>query len=184
MSCFLDQNFTLDCRTGSTGGLKSLHILGASGNTISGYTTNASEQVTAFSGAGTWYSFQLPKQSASLTETIGVNETAQSVTFQPALSINLPKLDAATRQIFVDLVALNNVYAIVEDNNNRYWFVFLDNGGVVSEGTLQSGQAYTDLNGVSGLVISGGEPTSIREIDLTGTDIATLAAAGGFTWNP
>jgi hypothetical protein len=184
MSCFLDQNFTLDCRTGSTGGLKSMHILGASGNTISGYTTNAGDHITSFSGAGTWYSFQLPKQSASLTETIGVNETSQSVTFQPAISINLPKLDAATRQIFVDVVALNNVFVILEDNNGRYWFVFIDNGGVVSEGSLQSGQSYTDLNGVSGLVISGGEPTSVREIDLTSTNIAALAAAGGFTWNP
>lgn len=183
MSCFLDSNYTLDCRTSSTGGIKSLHILGASGNTITGYATNASEQLTSLSGTGVWYSFQLPKQSGSLTETIGVNETSQSVTFQPAITINLPKLDATLRKTFVDLVSLNEVYAIVEDNNSRYWMVFLDNGGVVSEGSLQTGQAYTDLNGVSGLVVSGGEPTSIREFDLTGTDIATLIAAGGFTWN-
>lgn len=183
MSCFIDQDYTLDCRVGSTGGIKSLHILGASGNTISGYTTNAGGEITAIGGTGTWYSFQLPKQSGSLTETIGVNETSQSVTFQPSITINLPKLDAALRKTFVDLVSLNDVYAIVEDNNNRYWAVFLDNGGVVSEGSLMTGQAYTDQNGAM-LVISGGEPTSVREFDLTGTDIATVIAAGGFTWNP
>ena len=184
MSCFLDSNYTLDCRTSSTGGIKSLHILGATGYTISGYATNASDQLTSLSGTGTWYSFQLPKQSGSLTETIGVNDTAQSVTFQPSIIINLPKLDAALRKIFVDLVSLNEVYAIVEDNNGRYWMVFLENGGVVGEGAIQTGTAYTDLNGMSALTIGGGEPTSIREFDLTSTTIAALIAAGGFTWNP
>ena len=182
MSCYLDSNYTLDCRVGSTGGIKSLHILGASGNTITGYTTNANEEITAIGGSGTWYSFQLPKQSGSLTETIGVNETSQSVTFQPSIVINLPKLDYQLRKTFVDLVSLNDVYAIVEDNNNRYWAVFLDNGGVVSEGSLMSGQAYTDQNGAM-LTISGGEPTSIREINVS-TTIQALIQAGGFTWNP
>lgn len=182
MSCYLDSDFTLDCRTSSTGGVKQLWILGGSGYTITGYTTNVDEQVTSVSGSGTWHSFQLPKQSASLTETIGVNDVAQSVTFQPAVSINLPKLNADLRKIFVDLVSLNEVYMVVLDNNDRYWIVFLENGGVVTEGSLQTGQSYTDLNGISGLVISGGEPTSIREIDVT-TTIAAVFTGGGFTWN-
>jgi hypothetical protein len=68
------------------------------------------------------------------------------------------------------------------DNNDRYWMVFLENGGVVMEGTLQSGQAYSDLNGAT-ISIVGGEPTSIREIDVT-TSIAAVFTGGGFTWNP
>lgn len=182
MSCFLDSDFSLDCRTASTGGLKKVWILGGSGNTISSYSTSVDGELTAISGTGTWYSFELPKQSASLTETIAVNDTAQSVVFQPSLTLNLPKLQASLRKIFVDLVSLNEIYAVALDNNDRYWIVFLDNGGVVSEGTLQSGQAYNDLNGISSLVISGGEPTSIREIDVT-TTVDAIFTAGGFTWN-
>lgn len=182
MSCFLDQDFVLDCRTGSTGGLKQVWILGSTGYTISGYTTNANDEILSVSGVGTWFSFQLPKQSASLTETIAVNDTAMSVTFQPSVTLNLPKLDYQLRKAFVDVVSLNDIYLVALDNNDRYWMVFLENGGVVMEGTLQSGQAYADLNGAT-LVINGGEPTSIREIDVT-TTIADVFTGGGFTWNP
>ena len=182
MSCFLDQNFVLDCRTGSTGGLKQVWILGNSGYTISGYTTNVDDEITSVSGSGRWYSFQLPKQSASLTETIAVNDTAMSVTFQPNVTLNLPKLDYQLRKAFVDVVSLNDIYLVALDNNDRYWMVFLENGGVVMEGTLQTGQAYSDLNGAT-LSIVGGEPTSIREIAVS-TTIAAVFTGGGFTWNP
>ena len=90
MSCFISQGYTLDCRNASTGGIKELWILGTSGNTISGYTQNASEQITSFSGKGTWFNFQLVKQSSSFTEELLVNDVAQSVTFSPSLTITLP----------------------------------------------------------------------------------------------
>lgn len=179
-SCYISTGYTLDCRTSSTGGLKQLWILGGANNAITGYTVTNS-QVSAIGGVGTWFNFELPKQAASLTENLGVNTTSQSVTFQPELVINLPKLDTNLRDVVVDLVSQNEIYALVEDNNNRYWLIFLDNGGIVSASSLQSGQAYTDLNGVSALTISGGEPTSIREVAVT-TTIGAVFTAGGFTF--
>ena len=55
MSCYISDGYTLDCRNASIGGIKEMWILGTSGNTISGYTENASEQITSFSGKGTWF---------------------------------------------------------------------------------------------------------------------------------
>jgi hypothetical protein len=179
-SCYITTGYTLDCRTASTGGLKQLWILGGVDNSITGYTVTNS-QVTAIGGVGTWFNFELPKQAASLTENLGVNTTSQSVTFQPELVLNLPKLDTNLRDVVVDLVSQNEIYALVEDNNNRYWLVFLDNGGIVSASSLQTGQAYTDLNGASALTISGGEPTSIREVAIA-TTIDAVFTAGGFTF--
>ncbi len=179
-SCFITTGYTLDCRTSSTGGLKSLWILGGANNSITGYTVTNS-QVSAIGGTGTWFNFQLPKQAASLTENLGVNTTSQSVTFQPELVVNLPKLDTTLRDVFVDLVSQNEIYALVEDNNNRYWLVFLDNGGQVTAGSLATGQAYTDLNGASALTMGGGEPTSIREVAVV-TTISDVFTAGGFTF--
>ena len=181
-SCFITTGYTLDCRTSSTGGLKTLWILGGANNNITGYTVTNS-QVSAIGGTGTWFNFQLPKQAASLTENLGVNTTSQSVTFQPELVVNLPKLDTNLRDVFVDLVSQNEIYALVEDNNNRYWLVFLDNGGLVTAGSLATGQLYTDLNGASALTIGGGEPTSIREVRVT-TTIQAVFTAGGFTFQP
>ena len=181
-SCFITTGYTLDCRTSSTGGLKTLWILGGANNDITGYTVTNS-QVSAIGGTGTWFNFQLPKQAASLTENLGVNTTSQSVTFQPELVVNLPKLDTTLRDVFVDLVSQNEIYALVEDNNNRYWLVFLDNGGLVTAGSLATGQLYTDLNGASALTMAGGEPTSIREVRVT-TTIQAVFTAGGFTFQP
>lgn len=179
-ACYLSTGYTLDCRTSSTGGIKTMWVLGGSGNTITGYTVTNSE-VTAIGGTGTWFKFELPKQAGSLSETLGINTVAQSVTFQPEVIVNLPKLNTQLRDAFVDLVSLNEIYCLIEDNNNRYWLVGLDNGLLVTAGSLNSGQAYTDLNGATALTMTGGEPTSIREVEVT-TTIAAVFTAGGFTF--
>lgn len=181
-SCYISTGYTLDCRTSSTGGIKSMWILGDSGNTITSYTVSGSE-ITAMSGTGTWYLFQLPKQAGSLTETLGVNTTTQSITFQPEIIVNLPKLDTTLRDVFVGLVSQNEIYAIIEDNNNRLWMVGVDNGLQVTAGSIGTGTAYTDTNGASALTMSGGEPTSIREFDVANVSaLDALLTAGGFTF--
>lgn len=179
-SCYISTGYTLDCRTSSTGGIKTMWVLGGANNSITGYTVTNSE-VSAIGGTGTWFKFELPKQSGSLSETLGVNTTSQSVTFQPEIVVNLPKLQTQLRDTFVDLVSQNEIYALIEDNNNRYWLVFLDNGGLVTAGSLNTGQAYTDLNGATALTMTGGEPTSIREVAVS-TTIAAVFTAGGFTF--
>jgi len=179
-ACFISTGYTLDCRTSSTGGLRNMWILGDSGSTITGYTVT-DNMVSAIGGTGTWFQFELPKQSSSLSETLGVNTVSQSVTFQPEVIVNLPKLQNSLRNTFVDLVSQNSIYCLVEDNNNRYWLVGLDNGLLVTAGSLNSGQAYTDLNGATAITMTGGEPTSIREVDVT-TTIAAVFTAGGFTF--
>jgi len=179
-ACYISTGYTLDCRTNSSGGIKTMWLLGNSGSTITGYTVTNSE-VSAIGGTGKWYQFQLPKQSGMLSETLGVNTTSQSVTFQPEIVVNLPKLQTSLRDAFVDMVSQNSIYALIEDNNNRYWLVFLDNGGLVTAGSLNTGMAYTDLNGATAITISGGEPTSIREVTVT-TTIQAVFIAGGFTF--
>jgi hypothetical protein len=151
------------------GGLKTIWILGDAGNNISGWTENAIDQITSVSGSGTFYKFELTKQGSSFTENITVNTTAQSVVFEPTLLINLPKFSQSLRNTFQDLVALNNVYGLVEDNNNRIWSFAFQNGGLVTAGGVQTGLAYSDLNGMAALTIVGGEPNASQEILVTTT---------------
>lgn len=177
MSCYISDGYTLDCRNASIGGIKELWILGDSGNTISGYTTSVQDEITSFSGAGTWYNFELVKQSSSFTEEIQVNDVAQSVTFAPSIVVSLPKLDQSLRNLFFDLVKQNEINAIVKDNNERYWMVGLANGLLVSSGSMATGQNYNDLNGIT-LTMTGGEPDASREI-LVPTSLSAVAV--GFT---
>ena len=169
MSCYISSGYTLDCRNASTGGIKELYILGDLGNALTGWTENGDNQITSISGAGTWYKFELTKQGSSFTEDIQVNTTAQSVVFQPTLVINLPRLDKDLRNIFQNLVAQNNIYAIVLDNNDRWWSFAFQNGALVVSGAIQTGLAYNDLNGMSALTIQGGEPNAAQEILVTST---------------
>ena len=172
-SCFLSQGYTLDCRNASTGGIKELYILGASGSTITGWTEDGSQNITSISGSGVFYRFELVKQSSSFTETLGVNTQAQSVVFQPSLAVSLPKMDQDLRNTWFDLIKLNNVIGIFRDNNNRWWSFSFVNGGLVTEGTLVSGLAYTDLNGAT-FTIAGGEPNPSQEILVTGDDLSSV----------
>ena len=169
MSCFISSGFALDCRNASTGGLQSVWILGGSGNTISSWTSNGDDQITSASGTGVFYKFELTKQGSSFTEDIGVNTTAQSVVFQPSLVMNLPRMDKDLRNVFQNLVSQNNIFFIVKDNNGRYWSGAWQNGALVTAGSLASGLAYTDLNGMSALTIVGGEPNATQEILVTTT---------------
>jgi hypothetical protein len=81
-------------------------------------------------------------------------------------------MNSTLRNLFQSLVSQNNIYGIVLDNNDRYWSFAFQNGGLVSAGTLQTGQTYSDLNGISALTINGGEPNATQEIVVT----TTLAA--------
>lgn len=173
MSCYISDGYTLDCRNASIGGLKELWILGDSGNTITTYSTDVDGKIDSVTGTGTFYAFQLVKQSSSFTEEVQVNDTAQSVTFAPAIQVSLPKLDQALRNLFFDLVKQNELYVIVKDNNDRYWLVGLKNGLLVSAGSMQTGQAYNDLNGIQ-MTMSGGEPEATREIAVVNGDLQSI----------
>jgi hypothetical protein len=72
------------------------------------------------------------------------------------------------------LVSQQNVFAIILDNNNRWWSFAFQNGGLVTAGTLQTGQLYNDLNGVSALTIVGGEPNSTQEIIVPNNDLSSI----------
>ncbi len=177
MSCFISEGYSLDCRNASLGGLKAIWLLGDSGNTITSTTQDADEKYTSISGAGTFYKFELAKGSSSFEEAISVNTTAQSVAFTPTLTLSFPKLDQALRNIFFELVKQNEVYAVVLDNNGRYFLVAPQNGLSADSGSMVSGLGLTDLNGINALVLSGGEPSPSSEID----DIDTAFA--GITFN-
>lgn len=173
-SCYINEGYALDCRNASTGGIKTVWILGDSGNTITGWSENVDEQITSISGTGVFYKFELVKQSSSFSEAIAVNTTAQSVVFEPTLTLNLPKLNANLRKLFQELVSQNNIFAIVKDNNDRFWSVAFANGALVTSGNIQTGTAYNDLNGLNALTIVGGEPNATQEILVTSTLAAIM----------
>jgi hypothetical protein len=175
MSCYISSGHTLDCRNASTGGVKALWVLGGSGSTIgiTGTTSTQNGGITAITGQGTFFKYELVKQSSSFSEELQVNETAQSVVFAPSLVVTLPKLNQTLRTKWFDLIKPNDLVIIIEDNNGRYWLVGEENGLTVSAGSMLMGQAYNDPNGVT-FTMSGGEPNPSMEIVVTTTLAAVM----------
>lgn len=173
-SCYIENGYTLDCRNESTGGIKSLWLLGGSGSTISGVSYNVNDAITSISGTGIFYKFELVRQSSSLTEDVLVNDTNQSIVFQPTVVVNLPKLNQSLRNLWFDLIKQNALYMIVLDNNDRYWAVGFENGVYISAGQMLTGLAYNDANGVN-LTFLGGEPNPSPEIVVNTTLSAVMS---------
>ena len=169
MSCYIENGLTLGCRDAAIGGIKSVYILGGSGNTISSITTDVDDQITAISGAGVMYKFELVKGSSSFEETISVNATSNSVVYQPSITLNLTKFDNALRKAWYELTKQPEIFVVVEDNNGRYWFPGEVNGLAVSAGSVFTGAGFTDANGSTMTLGPGGEPAATREIEVATT---------------
>jgi len=168
MGCFIESGLELGCRDASIGGIKAIYVLGDSGHTIDTITTNADDQIESISGTGTMYKFNLVKGSSSMTETIAVNATSNSIVYEPSLTLNLPKLDNTLRSIWYELTKQPEFFAVVLDNNSRFWFPAEVNGLTITDGSVFTGAAFTDANG-STLTATGGEPASLREIKVATT---------------
>lgn len=168
MGCFLERGLELGCRDASIGGIKTIYALGASGNTIDSVTIDAEDQITAISGSGIMYKFELVKGSSSMTETVSVNATSNSIVYQPNVTMNLAKLDNELRNVFFELTKQPEFFCVVEDNNGNYWFPGEVNGLSANDATLQTGAAFTDANGAT-IVATGGEPAAVKRIDVTTT---------------
>jgi len=168
MSCYIENGLTLGCRDAAIGGIKAIYILGGSGYTVDSITTDADDQITAISGTGTMYKFELVKGSSSFEETISVNATSATVVYQPTLTLNLTKFDNALRKAWYELTKQQEFFCVVEDNNGRYWFPGEVNGLTITDGSVFTGAAYTDANG-STMTATGGEPAATREIEVATT---------------
>lgn len=174
MSCFISSGHTLDCRNASTGGVKALWVLGGAGNSITGITSTQTGGITQIAGTGTFYKYELVKQSSNFTEELQVNEQAQNIVFAPSLVVTLPKLTQILRTKWFDLIKPNDLKIIIEDNNERYWLIGQANGVSISAGSMLIGQNYNDVNGVT-FTFTGGEPNPSMEIDVTTTLAAVMS---------
>jgi hypothetical protein len=160
MACALTQGYTLDCKE-SIGGIKAVWFI-PFGDVAS--VTEASGVVTALTKTGgkVFYKYQLVKNTSSLTETITASVENGTVFYAQELTIILNKLQANTRNEIL-LLAKNNLMAVVEDSNSKYWLIGKLNGMDITGGTAATGTAQGDRSGYE-LTFTGGEPALAPEV--------------------
>jgi hypothetical protein len=170
MPCALTQGYVLDCKD-SIGGIKAVWFI-AAGDVSS--MTEVSGVVTAITKASgkVFYKYQLVKNSSSLTENINANIQNGTIFYAQELAIMLNKMQANTRNEIL-LLAKNNLIAVVEDANGKYWLLGKQNGLDITAGSSATGTAQADKNGYA-LTFSGGEKELAPEV--TSSIIAGLTA--------
>ena len=158
MACnFISTGRALACKD-SVGGIKAvIFVPNDASNKIEALlrTDNADgaieDLVANVAGA---YKYEL-KGTSSLEETITASADNGTVFYEQALNLTLPKLSALdTKEI--KLLAASRPQIIVQDYNNNYMVVGLENGADVSGGTIVTGTAMGDMSGYT-LVFSGME---------------------------
>jgi len=174
MSCDITSGFTLGCRD-NTGGLKNIYILSGSIDSTSGTTGLLSE----LSGSGTFYKFELTRQTGDFTEAVNANVENGTIFYEQTANCPFHKLQSSTRNQVRVLAKNPDIKMIVETNNGSedgvgtFFLLGQTRGLSLSGGQGQTGTAFGDLNGYT-LTFTGQEPEPASE--LSGSNLAGVLA--------
>ena len=173
-TCDITSGFTLGCRD-NTGGLKNIYILSGSVDSVTG--SGATGLITAISGSGVFYKFELTRQTGDYTETINGSTENGTVFFDQTVNASFHKMQSATRNQ-IRLLAKNvTLKMIVETNNGsvdgvgKFFYLGEENGLSLNAGQGQTGTAFGDANAYQ-LTFNGQEPDPASEI--SGSDLTAI----------
>ena len=155
-TCDIVSGFTLGCRD-NTGGLKNIYILSGSISSVNG----TEGLITSITGSGTFYKFELTRQTGDFTETINASLENGTIFYEQTVNAPFHKLQSSTRNQIRTLAKNPDIFMIVETNNSETGTVFFllgqTRGLSLSGGQAQTGTAFGDLQGYT-LTFTGQEP--------------------------
>lgn len=176
MSCLIDSGYTLGCRD-NIGGIKGVWI--ASFDTEADYTITADEidaVTTTTTPAPTYYKYDQFTEAASFAQTGNFSLENGTVFFDQQLTLMFHKQETTLRNKLI-LMAQGRLSVIIQDQNDKFWLMGMDNGVYALSADMQSGKAFGDMNGVT-FVLQGKEGTPAMPITAsTPSDLTTV----GFT---
>lgn len=147
MSCYITDGIALDCMD-ALGGIKTAWVLGGTGATvgITSYALSATDEITGITGSGTFYKFEVPKDTAMYTETCTVAPAAGTVFYDQAISFQFHKMDTAKRNQLKLLAQNRDLKVVFLDNNGNYWMVGITRGAQITASAASTGTAPGDAN--------------------------------------
>jgi hypothetical protein len=169
MACNLSAGIQLGCRD-NVGGLMTMWITDFTN--IASLTSSTGDTITAISGTGTFYEFQLIRTSSQLTETVNASLENGTVFYQGEIVTYFNKLGQDKRNILKTLAQSPRLAIVVEDNNGQYFYCGQTYGSFISAGTSVSGKALGDANGYN-LTFQYLEPNPMNQLSGSLSSIAT-----------
>lgn len=147
MACSQTLNgFTaLDCNP-SKGGVKEIYIANYDDVTAIGLDDASSAAtitgITMASGT-TWHKYAMRRNTASMTSTLNVDETAGVNYVSTDVILHFNKLDTPQR-LEMTALSLAETRVVVRDANDNWWMLGVDEPCVASAGTAQTGVQKSD----------------------------------------
>ena len=133
-----------DCKP-NMGGIAEVYLANRSDVTAVTLTDGKVSGITMASGK-TFFVYQFARGTASMTSTFNVNVENGVNYVGTDLVMAFNRMETAKR-IEVTALAVNDLYAIVKDNNGAYWLLGYDIPVNMGAGEAPTGQALTDRNG-------------------------------------
>lgn len=180
-TCDITSGFTLGCRD-NTGGIRNLYILSGS---ITSLTTSSEGVISDIAGTGSFYQFELFRQTSDYSEAITSTPENGTVFYEQTVNAVFFKLQSSTRNQMRVLAKNPDITMIVETNNGSVdgvgKFVLLgqDNGLQLTGGTGATGTAFGDLNGYT-LTFVGQEPEPASFVQ-SGSSVSLADCLTGIT---
>lgn len=115
-------------------------VLGTDGNKIKA----SIKTFTPGTGFKVYQKFSFRKQTGSMVSTLTTNDNGTNF-WETACNLVFAKMDSAKRLSIMSLMQGETSIVVVDNNGNR-WFMGLDNPCTMTEGTGETGTAYSDNN--------------------------------------
>lgn len=165
MACDITSGYTLGCRD-NTGGIKNVYILSGS---VAGLTGEDVGLITEISGSGTFYKYELTRQTGDYTETINASLENGTVFYEQVVNAPFHKMESSLRNQ-IKILAQNPALKIIVETNNgedatagKFFYLGQQNGLSLSGGSGATGTAFGDMNGYT-LTFTGQEPLPASEV--------------------
>jgi hypothetical protein len=169
MSCNLTSGIQLSCRD-NVGGVATAYITDFTN--IASITKNTGDTITAISGSGTFYEFQLIRTSSQYTETVNASLENGTVFYTQELVTYFAKLSQDKRNILKTLAQSPRLAVVIVDNNGDSFYLGETYGMFVSAGTSVTGKALGDANGYN-ITFQALEQNPMNELAGTLASVAT-----------
>jgi hypothetical protein len=181
--CYISQGQVLGCSDG-IGGIKSIWVLGATGSTVPAVTsvavTGTTGPITGITGAGTWFNYELKRNTSSLSQNVNKSFEAGTIFYEQVLTAVLYKYDQEKRNQLLVLGQNDNIKIIAQDQNDVFYYLGQDNGLYLSGGSAATGVNFSERNGFE-MIWTGQEHNPANTI--AASSVAALQAiftTGGF----
>lgn len=145
MSCTQTlSNINVDCGS-SKGGVVEYYAQNRTAITDISVTDGKVTRFTLDRDAPQAAKYAFRRQTAGLTSTLNVDQTAGVKFVQTEMTMRFSKMETAKR---TSIIALMNAetYGIAKDENGKYWLLGYDGPVTISAGSAATGTAFTDAN--------------------------------------